>query len=87
MTNPSPNDIEAVLNCVDVTGIEDCLQELRGMFPTSSITVTFGLSKRNERYVEIRTPCKERWTKVVTGPTFSDAMARVRCLETEVEVR
>jgi hypothetical protein len=54
--------------------IDECLTELRELFPTSTIEVTFGLSKTGHRYVTIKTPCKERWTTNVCEETLTEAM-------------
>lgn len=60
------------------TDIHAALTQLRSLFPTSSLEVTFGENKRGERYVSINTPCMERWTTHVTEVSLEEAMEAKR---------
>lgn len=68
-----------------ITPTESAMEELRKLFPTARLELTFGETVQGSSYVRIRTDCTERYTSVIVRPTLSEAMIAKR-IEAEAEV-
>lgn len=61
----------------------EAMSELRRLFPTAKIELTFGETAQGSKYVRIRTDCTEQYTSVIVRATLSEAMAAKRLEATQ----